>query len=268
MQTPSLSPCASTRPFSMDNTLSKILNLAARLPRILSNPRLLRKITGTALGMSDEVMIPGCDLTRFPSIGLIGLIAECPEQTRVTLALFPKFPCSISPLEAFSLAVLLAKSRAKRVFEFGTYLGISTSQLALNIGDDGHVFTLDLPEDDPRVKLTIDDPTEMDLTSMRDKGRLIPADMQPKVTFIRQDSASFDETPYLGSMDLVFVDGAHSADYVSNDSTKGWRMLKQGGIIVWHDCCPQDPDVVRFLLASPYQPKRIDNTSLAFAEKR
>lgn len=251
----------------MDSTLSKMLNLAARLPRIFSNPRLLRKIAGTALGMSDEVMVPGCDLTKFPDVGLVDLIAGCPEQTRVTLALFPKFPCSVSPLEAFSLAVLLVKARAKQVFEFGTYLGISTSQLALNIGGDGKVFTLDLPEDDPRVKLVIDDPSEMDLTAMRDKGRLIPADMRPKITFIRQDSASFDETPYADSMDMVFVDGAHSADYVSNDSTKGWRMLKRGGIIVWHDCCAQDPDVVRFLLASDYQPKRIMGTSLAFAEK-
>ena len=49
------------------------------------------------------------------------------------------------------------------------------------------------------------------------------------------DSAKFDPTPYESKMDLVFVDGAHSADYVRNDSEKGWRMLRPGGVLVWHD---------------------------------
>jgi len=63
------------------------------------------------------------------------------------------------------------------------------------------------------------------------------------------------------------VDGAHSYDYVKNDSEKGWRMLRSGGVMAWHDFRMQDPDVVRYLLESPYQPARILNTSLAFARK-
>ena len=68
-------------------------------------------------------------------------------------------------------------------------------------------------------------------------------------------------------MDFIFVDGAHSYDYVKNDSQKAWQMLRSGGIVAWHDCRVADPDVVKFLLESDYKPKRIIGTSLAFAIK-
>ena len=56
-------------------------------------------------------------------------------------------------------------------------------------------------------------------------------------------------------------------DYVKNDSEKGWRMLRPGGIIAWHDCRHQDPGVVRCLLQSDYKPIRIAGTTIAFAAK-
>ena len=68
-------------------------------------------------------------------------------------------------------------------------------------------------------------------------------------------------------MDFVFVDGAHNYDYVKNDSEKGWRMLRRGGIIAWHDCRHQDPDVIRFLLQCSFEPVRIAGTTVAFATK-
>lgn len=46
------------------------------------------------------------------------------------------------------------------------------------------------------------------------KGILIPRDLLEKITLLSADSAKFDETPYLGSMDLVFVDAAHGYEYV------------------------------------------------------
>jgi predicted O-methyltransferase YrrM len=68
-------------------------------------------------------------------------------------------------------------------------------------------------------------------------------------------------------MDLVFVDGAHSADYVKNDSEKGWEMLRSGGVLVWHDCVPSHAAVVDFVKRSGWPAKRILGTSLAFAVK-
>jgi hypothetical protein len=249
------------------NALSKGLRLVRCLPRIMLNPRALRLALGSMLGATEHVIGPGCDLTVFPTTTLDRLIASCENNTRVSLSLFPKWDCSISPIESFCLALLMCQVCAKRVFEFGTYLGVSTTQFALSVEPGGIVFTLDLPEDDPRYRLIIDDPSERALAAAPDKGRLIPKQLCPQIVFIREDSADFDEIPYVGTIDFVFVDGAHSLDYVRNDSEKGWRMLRSRGIIAWHDCRPQDPDVVRYLLDCPYGPTRIEGTSIAFASK-
>jgi hypothetical protein len=249
------------------NTVSKCLQLGRNLPRILFNPRVLRHVVGAMFGASEDVIGPQCDLTLFPRTTLDQLIADCENDTRISLTFFPKLECSISPLESFCLAVLMRRVAVRRAFEFGTYLGVSTAQLALNVEPDGRVFTLDLPEDDPRYRLKIDDPSEKALASTPGKGKLIPKDLCSQIIFLKQDSADLDETVHREAMDFIFVDGAHSFDYVRNDSEKGWRMLRPGGMIAWHDCRPQDPDVVRYLLECSYKPTRIEGTSIAFAIK-
>ena len=68
-------------------------------------------------------------------------------------------------------------------------------------------------------------------------------------------------------MDLVFVDGAHSYDYVKNDTEKGLEMLRPGGVIAWHDCNPRHPDLVRYLRTLNRPLNLVAGTSLAFAFK-
>jgi predicted O-methyltransferase YrrM len=84
---------------------------------------------------------------------------------------------------------------------------------------------------------------------------------------LAQDSAAFDPKPYENSMDFIFIDGAHSYEYVLNDSEKAWAMLRPGGIAAWHDCRPQNPGVVKYLRSCKYNPHRILGTTLAFAVK-
>jgi predicted O-methyltransferase YrrM len=129
------------------------------------------------------------------------------------------------------------------------------------------VFTLDLPEDHPAYSLPIPKESEREIANETGKGILIPADLRNRVTFLRHDSATFDESPYHGSMDFVFVDGAHSYEYVKNDSLKGWNMLRKGGIIAWHDFVPSHPDVVRFIRECGWSSKHVTDTTLAFAIK-
>ena len=49
------------------------------------------------------------------------------------------------------------------------------------------------------------------------------------------DSKTFDETPWAGQCDLVFVDGSHARSYVESDSQKALRLVKPGGLVLWHD---------------------------------
>jgi predicted O-methyltransferase YrrM len=129
------------------------------------------------------------------------------------------------------------------------------------------VFTLDLPEDHPAYSLAIPKVAEQQIAAEKGKGILIPHDLGGKVTFLRGDSAKFDTTPYRESMDLIFVDGAHSYEYVKNDTVKGLEMLRSGGIIVWHDCTPSHPDVVHYLRSLPHMPTVVHGTTIAFLIK-
>jgi hypothetical protein len=56
-----------------------------------------------------------------------------------------------------------------------------------------------------------------------------------KIRQLMGDSAVFDFTPFVNSCSLVFVDGSHAFDYAMSDTRAAMRIVKEGGIIVWHD---------------------------------
>jgi hypothetical protein len=244
---------------------SKINQLISRLLKIaLRNPQDLKHILGVTNWAAGEILDPMVDIRSIPSVDLFDI---CPG-TRLTLQSLPGIRSSISPLECAALAALSHSVTAKRVFEFGTYKGVSTTQLALNIAADGMVFTLDLPEEHPAYRLPIPRLDEQEITLESGKGTLVPHDLLDRVIFLKSDSACFDEKPYHGIMDLVFVDGAHSYEYVKNDTEKGWLMLRSGGILAWHDCAPHHKDVVKYIKECGLNLNLVKGTALAFATKR
>jgi predicted O-methyltransferase YrrM len=250
------------------SSLRKIAHLLSLLARAgLRGGGTFKHILGVALHAAEEVKDADSDVRPLPSISIESLSEA--SGANVHLYAFSGIPASISPLEAYAIGLIVTSNRVKRAFEFGTYKGVSTTQIALNLDDGGKVWTLDLPEENAQEPLLrIAKETERAIASESGKGSLIPSDLLARVEFVRQDSAAFEPRPFSNSMDFVFVDGAHSADYVRNDSEKGWEMLRPGGIIMWHDCVPNHPDVAKFVKASTWSPKRIRGTSLAFAVKR
>lgn len=252
----------------MRNNLAKASRLTWRLLTVgLKNPRGLRNVLGHALAASEDHLDRASDPTRVPTITLEEVIQELPGGVNVQVLFRPKIAASVSFYEALALSALLSLCQARRAFEFGTYRGVSSSQIALNLGENGKLFTLDLPPDAAPLKYDLRKPIDIQIAHEKVKGDLIPDELLPRVEFLRADSAAFDETQYLNSMDFVFVDGAHTLEYVRNDSEKGWRMLRPGGIMAWHDCCVGAPGVVKFLLNCSFAPKRITGTTLAFARK-
>lgn len=248
--------------------MQKMLRLCANFVRVgFTRPRRLTHILGTALAASEEVVEATADLLQFPQVRPEDLLPPSGAESRAVLQLFPPTNASVSALEFLCLILLLKRTRAEAVFEFGTYKGLSITQLALNVQEGALVCTLDLPEGETQSRLPISHAKDATIAVESGKGGFVPATLRERIQFLRQDSASFDESPYVERMDFVFVDGAHNTEYVRNDSEKGWRMLRSGGIIAWHDCCVADRDVVRYLQASPFKPARITGTSLAFATK-
>jgi len=228
------------------------------------NPRDLRHVFGVANSVAKDIENPIADIRSFPHMDF----AEITERSiRLSFQTFPRIGASISLVEAAALSALIHKINAKRIFEFGTYKGVSTTQIALNLPQDGMVFSLDLPEDHPAYSLAIPKVAEQQIAAEKGKGILIPHDLEGKVTFLRADSAKLDTNPFRESIDLVFVDGAHSYEYVKNDTLKGLEMLRPGGIIAWHDCTPSHPDVVRYLRELPHMPTLVHGTTIAFLVK-
>lgn len=231
------------------------------------NPRALRELFGNALATAEQLTDPIVDVTVLPQVSVEELFSFTEHETILSLWAVPAVARSISLHEAVCLSALMKRANARRVFEFGTYRGVSTTQLVLNLPADGKVLTLDLPVTDLNTQFELDTLGEVEVVKDARKGELIPPHLRSRIEFIALDSAKFDPGPYEGSMDLVFVDGAHTAEYVKNDSEKGWRMLRPGGILCWHDCRFNSPSVIKYLRSCSYHPKRIIGGSIAFAEK-
>ena len=245
--------------------MNKTHSFLYRIAKIAkNNPADLRVVFGTANAVAEAIESPSADTRLFPSLDYADITGA---SSRFVMQTFPGIGASISMLEGAALAAFIQKLGAKRIFEFGTYKGVSTTQLALNLPDDGMVYTLDLPQDHPAYSLAIPKSEERQIAAETGKGILIPQELRHKVTFLRSDSAKFDTTPYQGMMDLVFVDGAHSYEYVKNDTDKGLEMLRPGGIIAWHDCTPSHPDVVKYLKTLNPLPTLVKSTALAFFKK-
>lgn len=144
---------------------------------------------------------------------------------------------NVTLLELMIITQLTRQSGALNCFEIGTFDGRTALNIAANCGADGKVYTLDLPQaklGDTGLAIAKDDiPYIAKDTS---GGRFQATPYKHKIEQLYGDSASFDYSPYTGRMDLVFVDGAHSCEYVLNDSWRALELLRERkGIILWHD---------------------------------
>lgn len=128
--------------------------------------------------------------------------------------------------------------KPNRVFEIGTYNGRTTTIFALNAPETATVFTLDLPPD-ATVEDEDRDPyidTDIDLVKSRKMTNFITSlNLTDRCKQLYCDSMQFDPTPYRGSIDLGFIDGAHALPYVQNDTVKMAAMMSENGLVFWHD---------------------------------
>lgn len=135
----------------------------------------------------------------------------------------------------FLIVQIAAMLRPMRTFEIGTYRGFHASLVAMNTPDDAVVFTLDLPPQETLPE-DVSDRHLIDV-SRRELGVLFrgsPYD-GTKIRQLLGDSAAFDFSPYYDSIDFIMVDGSHTFAYARSDSLAAFRMIRPGGVIIWHD---------------------------------
>jgi predicted O-methyltransferase YrrM len=179
-------------------------------------------------------------------------------------------PSSPSTMESWILAVL--SKRALNMFEFGTCTGHTTYVWGLNSSEQAKITTLTLTPDHFDSYQVEEGDDQNDMLNARNESRFQDflysnTPVEHKITQLFGDSKIFDPSPYENSMDLIFIDGSHAASYVMSDTSKALRMLKPGGIILWHDYHAHiTPGVFKTLntLCDQLNLKRITNTTLAY----
>ena len=134
-------------------------------------------------------------------------------------------------VEIATIAKITAALEPKIIFEFGTFEGGTTSHLAINSSDKSKIITLDLGSDD--TKKIWD--TTLDVYPSEVGFRFKNAPFEKKITQLLGDSQIFDFSIYHKKVDLVFVDACHHYEHVKKDSENAFKMLRRGGIILWHD---------------------------------
>jgi predicted O-methyltransferase YrrM len=133
------------------------------------------------------------------------------------------------------LVILARATKSLRplvIFELGTYDGLTTALFALNSHPDTRIFTLDLPPDtNANVALASD----KSLVATRHLGCIPKALGINRYTQLLCDSLSFDPSPFRNLVDLALIDAAHDLEHVRNDTTKVASMMRNEGIVFWHD---------------------------------
>jgi methyltransferase family protein len=83
-----------------------------------------------------------------------------------------------------------------------------------------------------------------------------------RVCQIYADSRAWDTRGYPDHFfDTAFIDGGHAADIVASDTRNALRLVRPGGLVIWHDFCPLDEvtsacastrDVVKYITENRY----------------
>ena len=213
---------------------------------------------------------------RIPQIDAWTLIPGI-DATEVSIGrLLPDEGSTVSFREIIVLCSIIRLEQARTVFEIGTSMGVTAFNLALNLPEDGVLYTLDLPVVEPG-NASIETAHEVSISdrkmifSARHSRRFLGSAVERKVNQLYGDSATFDYRPYKGRCDIVFVDGAHSLAYVSRDTETAFQLVRPGGLVLWHDYNDGYfwPDVHRHLLkvARQHRIQRIRGTMLAVTRR-
>lgn len=135
------------------------------------------------------------------------------------------------------VAALIRGLGSTTFFEIGTNRGRTTWTVARH-NPDLRIYTLDLEPGSPSgataFKLGADDRTYLRPENLcGDAFRDTPE--AERIEQLWGDSATFDFTPYEGQIDFVYVDGAHTYEYVKSDTQNALKMLTPIGTIAWDD---------------------------------
>ena len=143
---------------------------------------------------------------------------------------------NVSEEELKCIAKIVKFHQPKTIFEIGTFDGRTTLNMALN-AKEAKIYTLDLPQDEIhstsfRIKKADHSFIKKDFSG----SRFIDRPEKERITQIYADSAKYNYDELAGQVDFVFIDGAHTYEYVLSDTANARKLLRNGkGVLLWHD---------------------------------
>lgn len=149
---------------------------------------------------------------------------------------------NISMTELFYIIMAVALFKPRMIMEFGTYNGRTTLNMAIN-APNTQIVTVDLPRHKKnRTKFTLEDKGNkrgLDETGyVGNKDKLWKGqdpEIVNRIVQIWEDTARLKFERYKNVADFLFIDASHSYENCKNDSYNGHKIIKNKGIIFWHD---------------------------------
>lgn len=186
------------------------------------------------------------------------------SQTRLVLRPFANRFGNVKLDELIVISAIAQSLQARKLFEFGTFDGLTTWHLASNCGPMARIWTLDLPLDHPARKAVGHDRRVGKISGTMVGQHFQGTAEQQQIEQLFGDSLQFDPSPYRQQMDFVFVDAGHGYENVRKDTESALEMTRPGGVILWHDYSRWWPGVQRVLdnLSRRLPVFRIAGTSL------
>jgi hypothetical protein len=154
---------------------------------------------------------------------------------------------SLNINDKLAIAIICHIFKPKTVIEIGTFRGETTDLIANNLVDSD-IYTLDLPPDFENHQDRVD-PDDLEVLKLRKPGLYIQNfyDTGSRVQQIYGDSGVFDFKNLNQSFDLAFIDGAHSYEYVKNDTIKLLPLMNRGGWLIWDDYSFSFPEIIEYV---------------------
>ena len=219
-------------PSSVFTRYPRLLNLRGRVPDEVVEAEVGRK---EADFEKFNLLATGI----IPTVRLCDVFPSQVEEGRVVLDRFLGQWGNVTIEELAKICLIVTWLKPRRVFEFGTFNGLTTRQIALNTPDGCTVFTLDV---DPRDAASLEI-GEIDQFLAEKKGAFSfevghyykQPGIAERVRQLWGDSRLFDFSPFEGTCDLVFVDAGHTYDCVKSDTENALKMLSPRGVLLWHD---------------------------------
>ena len=137
-----------------------------------------------------------------------------------------------------ALSAVLLHARPERVFEIGTFRGV-TSDFVLELLPDCRVVSIAYVR--PRWSFLAKDYNNTELTR-GEVGDEVAASRRTRFHQLFGDSHKLKADKMVrqfGKFDLVFIDGDHSREGVTQDTELSDALIRAGGAICWHDANPR-----------------------------